>query len=30
LAAAQGRPLAERDLDEQEALWRQAKADEAG
>ena len=30
LAASQGRPLAERSLDEQEALWRQAKADEAG
>lgn len=29
LAAAQGRPLAERSLDEQEALWRQAKAEEA-
>jgi ATP diphosphatase len=30
LAAGQGRPLAERSLDEQEALWRQAKADETG
>lgn len=30
LAAVQGRPLAGRSLDEQEALWRQAKADEAG
>lgn len=30
LAATQGRPLAERSLDEQEALWRQAKAEETG
>ena len=29
LALAQGRPLAERNLDEQEALWRQAKLEEA-
>ena len=29
LAASEGRPLAQRSLDEQEALWRQAKADEA-
>jgi ATP diphosphatase len=30
LAMAQGRPLGERSLEEQEALWRQAKAGEAG
>jgi ATP diphosphatase len=30
LAQAAGRPLAEHSLEEQEALWRQAKRDESG